>query len=267
MIQRTSLIIVLSTTLFLSSCIADLRTKDFKGTELESSKTEKGIKLLDEACRKQGMDKLHEHKTYTYTGTDDWKGRLGKTGKLWPNSNIKLQFKHEVGSFYAQVKFLDGKKAGDYAGLQNWKYYYAENGNSPKLQKTNEKIEFGISAYHYFSEMIDRLRSARIVSYMGEHEFNGKVYDKVFCTWNKPEAHREADQYVVWINRETGMTEYVTYTLRESYLRPPRYKSVYGGVQYSNFKEIDGIQIPHKHTIFFLRQKKERKEIPTPNED
>jgi hypothetical protein len=108
--------------------------------------------------------------------------------------------------------------------------------------------------------MVDRLRKAPIVSYMGEREFNGITYHQVFCTWNQPEAHMGADQYIVWINTETLLTEYVTYTLRESYLKPPGYKVMYGGVQYSDFKNVDGIQIPHTHTVFVMdRKKKEKK--------
>ena len=37
-----------------------------------------------------------------------------------------------------------------------------------QFRKPNKRIKFGLAAFQYFGEMIDRLRSAPIISYAGE---------------------------------------------------------------------------------------------------
>ena len=57
--------------------------------------------------------------------------------------------------------------------------------------------------------MIDRIKDAPIISYAGEDEFRGKKYDLVFCSWGTEKPHMKHDQYVAWINKETGLMEEV----------------------------------------------------------
>ena len=240
----------------LQSCMADLRTSTVKKNEISSENITKGKELLTKAWKAQGFDKLKNHTTYSYTGEDSWKGMMGKMGKVWPNSKAKLNFKCEIGTFDSQVTFMDGKRKGTTAGLQNWNYYEKEENSEVKFLKTNKRINFGLAAFQYFSEMIDRLRKAPIIRYAGEKEFKGKKYDLVFCTWYEESPHKKADQYMAWINKETGIMDYTQYTLRDNYLKMPGGQMFYGGIEFSDLKEIDGILIPHKQTVYLNKIKK-----------
>ena len=104
--------------------------------------------------------------------------------------------------------------------------------------------------------MLDRLRSAPFSSYAGEKEFKGIKYDLVFCTWEKASAHNEHDQYVAWINKETGLMDFTQYTIGESYLKPPGYKMIGGAIEFANFKDIDGIMIPHEQLVYAIKMRK-----------
>ncbi len=251
--------VIVCVVLIAQSCkIADLRTKEVKQVGATIQNSEKGKQLLDRAWKAQGFDKFKTHKVYSYHGQDTWKGILGRIGNIWTESTSDIDFKYKIGTFDGQVKFENS----DYAGLQNWNYYDIINNDTifsdPTLKK-NERIVFGVSAFQYFAEMIDRLRQAPIIVYQGEDEFRGQQYDLVLCTWETEVPHLEHDQYVAWINKKTGMMELVQYTIRDSYLRPPGYKSIGGAIEYANFKNIDGILIPHTQLVYALKLNKNPK--------
>ncbi|MFK8007412.1 MAG: hypothetical protein AB8H03_13620 [Saprospiraceae bacterium] len=245
--------------LFLQSCMADLRTKTIKQEGITIENTKKGKAVLDRSWKAQGFDKIKNHQVYSFKGKDTWKGMLGRVGKVWPNRKTEMNFKYEVGTFDGQVAFLDGKRKGEYAGLQNWNYYEIDDEDKAQFQKPNKRIKFGLAAYQYFTEMIDRLRSAPIINYAGEKEFKGKKYDLVFVTWNTEKPHQEADQYIAWINKETGLMDYTQYTLRESYLKAPGSKAIAGAVEYGDYREVDSILISFEHTVYGFNMKKRKK--------
>ena len=236
--------------------LADLRTETFKKEGVTIDNSEKGKVLIEKAWKAQGFDKLKTHTVYSYEAIDTWKGLLGKAGKIWPESKSVMSFKYRVGSFDGQVEFKNRKDDVKYAGLQNWNYYEINERDTifkDLTSKKNEKTVFGISAFQYFTEMIDRLKNAPIIIYQGENEFRGQYYDLVLCTWETTDPHLEHDQYVVWINKETGLMDFTEYTIRETYLKPPGYKSISGAVEYADFKEIDGILIPHTQLVYAMK--------------
>jgi hypothetical protein len=255
-------VMVLLLVLLQSCSIHDLRSSELKENGRDEASVAKGKSILESAWRAQGFDKLSEHSVYSYHGEDVWKGPLGRMSKVWPESKSSMDFKYRIGSFDGQVNFLNGSEAGTSAGLQNWRFY--EQGSagvtfSDKNAKENKRKVFGLSAFQYFTEMTDRLREAQIISYIGEESFRGKDYDLVFCTWESEVPHMEHDQYVAWIGKDSGVMEFVQYSIRDTYLRPPGYKALGGAVEYADFKTIDGIMIPHTHSIYAIKLRKNPK--------
>lgn len=258
---KLSVLLIISCAL-LQSCMYDLRTKSIKKEGITDVNTNKGKEILESAWKKQGFDKLKSHKTYSYHGSDTWKGVLGKMGQVWPEMKSELDFKYQIGSFDGQVTFLDGDENGNVAGLQNWNYYEIIKRDTlfkDKNDKKNRRKVFGLAAFQYFTEMIDRIKVAPIISYAGEDEIRGQKYDLVFCTWESAEPHMEHDQYLAWINKETGLMDFTQYTIRESYLKPPGYKMLGGGVEFADLKEIDGIMIPHEQLVYAIKLRKKQK--------
>ena len=249
--------------LLLQSCgLYDLRTKEIKKGGVTVENANKGRQLLEEAWKKQGYDKLKNHKTYSYHGSDIWQGMLGKMGHIWPEMKAEMDFKYLIRTFDGQVTFTDGKWKGDVAGLQNWNYYEIRNNKTTfkdKNAKENKKLVFGIATFQYFTEMIDRIKDAPVISYAGEKEFRGQLYDLVFCTWKTSMPHEEHDQYIAWINKKTGLMDFTQYTIREAYIKPPGYKSLGGAVEFADFKNIDGILIPHKQLAYAIKLKEKQK--------
>ena len=253
---KISLVLFLLMVVFMQSCMVDLRPPLIKKEGIAKSNVEKGKKILQEAWLKQGFHQLHEHSTYSFNGNDTWKGLMGKIGKPWPDAKSNMFFQFEVGTFDSQVKYLDGKKANVSSGLQSWNYYEFEEGAKPQKMKMNKRVRFGLSAYQYFFEMLDRMKNAPIISWAGEEKFLGKKYDIVFVTWNKVEPHMGNDQYKLLINQETKLLDYAIYTLRENYLKMPGGRSFHGSVKYDDYRAVNGILIPHKQTVFLNKPKK-----------
>ncbi|MFK8037839.1 MAG: hypothetical protein AB8B74_06085 [Crocinitomicaceae bacterium] len=245
--------------LLVQGCMYDLRSKSIKKNGISIENTKKGKEILQKAWLKHGFDNLKNFELYSYHGNDTWKGVLGNIGKIWPENKGEMDFKYQIGTFNGRVTFLDGSRKGDVAGLQNWKYYEISNGDTifkGLKEKSTERIVFGVSAFQYFAEMIDRLKKAPIISYAGEAELRGKQYDLVFCTWGSAMPHMEHDQYIAWVNKETGLLDFTQYTIRDNFLRPPGYKSLGGGIEFTDFKLIKGMMIPHEHIVYAIKLRK-----------
>ncbi|WP_424962908.1 hypothetical protein [Ekhidna sp.] len=243
--------------LFLSGCLADLQTRTVKNGI--SPETENhGKDLLLTSWRNQGLDELNKHSTYSFSGTDVWKGLMGGIGKPWPEKRTRLNFKYAIGTFDGQVEFLSGEYKGKMAGLQSWQYY-EDNEDGITFMERNKKTSFGLAAYQYFMELPDRLKDAPIISYAGDRTFDQQEYHLVFVTWSTPKPHKEHDQYLLWINKERSLIEYAEFTIRDNYLKLPGSAAFYGSIHYEDFRSIEGVHIPHKQTVFMNGPKKKEK--------
>lgn len=255
---HTVLILCASIILF-ESCLFDARTKMLKKDGITAENMAKGRKILDQSWKKHGGDKFSKHDVYSFNGFDTWKeNQFGKIGKLWPDHETNLKFKFQVGTLESQLIFLDGQREGIIAGISDAQYYEIQNGEvqfQDRTAKSNLRVVFGLNHIQYFFELMTHLRNASIISYAGSEEFNGNQYDLVFCTWGKPEPHLEHEQYVLWINQETGFMDYSEYSVRDPYTKPPGYKAIGGNIEYNDYREIDGVWIAHDQIVYPLSKK------------
>lgn len=245
--------------LLLSSCgLADLRSGQLKEQGITAGAEQRGRQLLNEAWKAQGMDQLREHETYEVVGKDHWKGLMGRSGNPWPVNNKPLQLRYAVNTFDGQFTVLEGKKEGFTAGLQSWQYYEQTQGQEAAFKvKPEKEYVFVIPTYQYFFELIDRLRTVPVVAYMGEKQFKGDDYDLVFASWKTAKPHAEHDQYVLYINKESRLIDYASYTIRDNFLPAP--KSLYGTIQYKDWREVEGIKIPFRQLVYFNGPNKKEK--------
>lgn len=247
------LIWLASISLLFVGCLSSVNNNLVKKSEAEKSK-EKAISILNSAWETHGLNKLSSKQVYEITAINNWRGLTGKIGTVWPEPNQKLKLQYAVGTFDSKVTFLDGKKAGEQRGLQSWEYYTIPKGDSIPVfkKKAHKKTEFGLAAFQYFFELMDRLKKVEIIRYGGEKEFNGKKYDLVFVTWHKVKTHGKHDQYMMWINKETKMMDYCHFTVH-SIAFPGNV--VTNSIEFTNYKTIDGIKIPFEQIIYTGRPK------------
>ncbi|MBL4755965.1 MAG: hypothetical protein JKY52_20525 [Flavobacteriales bacterium] len=96
---------------------------------------------------------------------------------------------------------------------------------------------------HYFTSYYFRIIEAPVIGYVGEEERDGNKYDLVFASWGEKQPNRKMDQYIIWINRETGLIEHSEFTVREM---PGSFMK--GTVTNEDFRNINGVIIPFKQT-------------------
>ena len=249
---------VLSIIVFQSCALHDVRTETLISEGITVENSDKGKVMLDRMWKAQGIDKWDQRKVYSFDSNSKWKGTFGRMAKYWPDLETNLEFRYEVGSYNGQLKFLDGKREGEIVGMYNSEYYEINNNKTEfkdKEHKSNKRASFALVAIQYFTEFISRIRTAEIISFAGRESFNEKDYDLVFCTWEKPEAHIEHDQYLLWINTATGLVDYVEFTVREPHIQPPGYKSIGGALELADYRNIEGVLVPHSLFLYALKKR------------
>ncbi|MFY0687132.1 MAG: hypothetical protein JXQ90_08210 [Cyclobacteriaceae bacterium] len=228
--------------LSLSSC----KLADISNTELDQLDESEALanQLLVEVVKNQGFDLLQEHKTYTVRMTDNWPGWIGRMTKIWPEQKSTILFNFSFNTFDGQLIFESGEREGDLIGLQSWNLYHIKK-STPHLFEPNSlevKHKFGLVTIHYFLELGFRLLNAPYKRYYGKKEKNGKDYDLVFVSWESDKPHPDYDQYVLWINAESGLIDYCIYTIREN--KNPITRQLHGSIAFRDYRCIDGVKIP-----------------------
>ncbi|MGJ3236026.1 hypothetical protein [Marivirga sp.] len=234
--------------LLLSACgLKDLRSKKLIADGLSEQNVEKGKTILKNVVTQQNLKKLEDYGVYTLIAKDEWYKQYGMNMNPWPGENgVLLEIQSAFNTFDSRVKWLEGPMKSDIYGIQSWQAYHIPNNEDIK-KITDKKIEFIIPTMQYFIELPYRLMNAPIISYMGEENWNGNDYQRVFVSWDSPEPNHN-DQYILYINPETNRVERTTYTIRDNFMWTP--KNFYGTAVYSDFKEIEGIELPHKMEVF-----------------
>lgn len=232
--------------LFTACGTADLRTSLIKEDPKQYTREVKAVVLVESAINKQGLDKTSKYKTYQITGSDHFKGVLGKIGNVWDWGTERVTMRYALGNFDGQIEVMEGKKKGFIAGLQSWDYYEIEDGLYNTDMKDDKRMRFGLAAYHYFYELGPRLLNAKTLRYMGEDELDGKKVDKVWASWGN-ENTKDYDQYILWIQKENGMIVAATHTVRENYI--PMSGFLYSSTRFDDFRNVDGIMIPFMQTV------------------
>jgi len=230
--------------------LADIRPQPIRilAESEETGLEAQGRYLLERAWKAQGMDSFFLHDTYTAMGTDEWKGLLGHMGKLWPEAKARLKMDFHAGTFTSRVTFLDGEQKGLVAGQQDWAYYEIRSDELLFKEKQNPRISFGLSAYQYFFELLDRLDDVPVVYYAGQKPYAGKNYELVFASWETPEPHPEHDQYLLFLDPQTHRLQAASYTVRDNYL--PGASNLYGSILFDDFRKVEGAWIPFRQTVF-----------------
>ncbi|MEL6251003.1 MAG: hypothetical protein AAFR87_03230 [Bacteroidota bacterium] len=237
--MKNNLLILLSILIFLNACkIADIsQPGNLHAENSEQIANEK----LDEVLEAQGFEVFKEKNLYQARVTDDWKGFVGKIAKLWPDANTQFQFRFNFNTFDGNADVLSGEKKGDLMGVQGWQYYEKSNGSEDAFEAEAKTREFGIVVLHYLIELPYRLRNAPFKRYYGKQELRGKPYDLVFVSWGSEAASADYDQYIVWINQESHLVDYIVYTLRDNTNPLTRHK--YGSMAYLDYREIEGFKV------------------------
>ena len=229
------------------SCTADLTSDAIKKSGISKTSREKGLKLIKQMIQAHGgLKNWQSTGSVRVTIRDYWPSWLMRTlGMPWEFSGQKVQLDWAQGTDNSRLTFLEGKAKGNIWGIQNWSPYVKRH-NNIEFEENNE-IKFWLPTMQYFIEAPFRIREANIVGYMGEKVLklhNKKVkYDLVFASWKTYKPQSDIDQYVLWINRETKLMEFIQYTVRDMM------SFMTAALHYKNFTRVGGVWFAKKMTI------------------
>jgi len=197
-----------------SGCTADIRPDAFAKVERVSPDVEqRGRALLARAAEVHGAASFGAKQTYTMVIHDEWRG-IARMMNPWPEHDVDVRLSYRSGSFDARAEFLSGEEEGKTWGMQAWKTYTAGAGEEPMFEQ-HDDAAFILPAIQYLNEFVFRSHDDQLVSYLGTEEIRGKTYERVFVTWESLTPSASADQYIVYIDPDTGRVDKIGYTVRD----------------------------------------------------
>ncbi len=144
---------------------------------------------------------------------DEWVG-LPAMMTSWPEPFVRGRVTQRSHSFESRIDFTDGSRAGDSWGVSDGQPWETTAGVVSHAD--NPKIAFALPTAHYFLELPLRMTEAGVVRYVGSETVRGVAYEVVFLSWGSVEASPDVDQYLVYIEAETGRVGLVHFTVRDA---------------------------------------------------
>ncbi|MGF1465452.1 MAG: hypothetical protein ACFCGT_04895 [Sandaracinaceae bacterium] len=219
--------------------LADLRPEEVTGAP-QPDREARGRALLTSAWEAAGGERTLAHPAARFRFRDHWQG-LGTLFNPWPANDQRAIVEIQTHSFNSVVELLNGPSEGVTWGIRDGQAWMEEGGTRAPTDDFN--LRFMLPTIHYFMELPQRLTEAPIARWVEERTIGGRSYDVVFATWRTVEAHDEEDQYLVFIDRETGRIGKVQYTVREMG------RFVTGTNHLDDQREIGGVWIPHRQSV------------------
>ena len=205
------LIMVLS-----SSCLSDLRTKQFRDESNYSEENrQKGMEILDRFAATCGATEWKNIQVYEVDFTDDFFGLKGKLANPYAEKSNRFRLRYVPGQALGELKFTIGKQKSFRWAYQEDQQYTLNPTETKAVAKKNKKIKFWLPTYQYFVEFPFRIRDAELIYYMEERKYGLNMYDLVFVSWRSPKPQKTLDQYIIWVNRSTGFADKIQYTIRD----------------------------------------------------
>jgi len=201
----------------------------------------KGKVLLEEMQDAYGgKENWLLHRTGSYSQIADWyDDKLGIAG--WDENPQKYEMTSYLGTDDSEITLLNGPNKGQIWGVRDWKSFQLKNGEREFIH--NEKYHHKLIYKNYWFQFPFRISEAPIIAYAGENELEGETYDLLFVTWGSEKANRTYDQYVLYLDKDTRLIEWLHFTLRD--------KVNFANItaKFTDFKSINGIVAPFSQYI------------------
>ncbi len=205
---------------------------------------ETGAKRLEALAEAHGASAWQEYQVMEVTFEDAWHGELMKRFMMhWEESPQALRGHFLRGAWTGQLELLSGPRKGDRWGIQSWKTWTAKAGEEPVFEE-DTTVEFVVPTTQYFLELPLRMESATVALEAGQDVWEGKPYDLLFTTWETAEPDSKIDQYVLWIDPETGLLARTDFTVRDVGA------SMVGSARYRDYEDFGGVKIAKEITLF-----------------
>lgn len=176
---------------------------------------------------------------------DVWAGGLMQAFMPWPENGTMLRLTAELGTDTSRLTYLDGAQKGHIMGIQDWVTYTRaadagqETAGDGLVLRDDDTTKFWLPTMQYFLTAPFRLHEATVAYTVGETRFDGRIQDIVFASWGTAKPQDSTDQYLVYIDRQTGRLSRLEYTVRDFG------GQVAGGMDYLDHTQTGGLWFAH----------------------
>ena len=226
----------------LCGCVkADIRPRQLRQAAYDEDSIRRGRELLAAAAERHGLESWRAYTTMESLASDEWPGWRRLLGH-WPGERQRFRSRALLGTSTSRVELLDGKKEGEVWGIQARAAYKLRPGAEISFME-DEAIESWLPALQYFNELPFRLISAEHVAALGARSLEGREYELVFVTWGSVEPNLEHDQFIVWIDDESGLVAKVHHTVRDAF------RLATATMHFSDYCKVQGVLVPFRQTV------------------
>lgn len=190
----------------------DIRN-DFLKTGITEESKRKGMQLLQKMEDAYGGRNVWDSlSTGEFIQIADWYGRTPLAH--WDTLPQRYRLLASLGTNDCELELLNGPNAAQMyqiAGEEFWQKYGVSEWENLERNSYYEKMIFK----NYWFQFPFRIGEASIISFAGKEEIEGKSYDLLYATWGQEEANSTYDQFLLYLNEESHLMEYLYFTVRE----------------------------------------------------
>jgi len=202
------------------------RPSDIRPPELafDSVHAERGRLLIDRLQASHGgIDSWRSHRIALFQMQATW-GFPFSLHAGWPENPQRFRLRTELGRDRAAVQLTHGPMTGRWFG-----------DDGAYLWKRRVK--------DYWFGLPFRISEADVLLDAGSVDVDGVTYDRVFASWDDGSPSERYDQYLLYIDRDTGLLRFVVFTLRD--VEP----GLVSNARFDWYFEESGIQVPQLQTV------------------
>ena len=216
--------------------VADIRPSELLEGDITETAASKGKEVLVRAAKVHGFQNWNMYNNLEIVGTDDWVHWMGRAFiNPFPKARQEIRLQLLLGTWTSRLELLEASGTTEVWGIQAWNTYRSQVGQNPVFQSDKE-IRFFLPTLQWWFEFPFRIVTASVITALSD--IQGSSFDRVFVTWGSLEPNREVDQYIVYVNKETGLIDRMEYTIRD------KGGFVTGATTYLDYRAIDGIMVP-----------------------
>ena len=216
--------------------VSDIRPAELKKGYVTEAAASRGEEALATTAIRHGIQKWKKRSNLEIVGTDDWFHWMGRA-LISPFQNAQQKFKLQLllGTWTSRLELLDASGSTEVWGIQAWNTYRAQVGQDPVF-RSDKQIRFFLPTFQWWFEFPFRIASGTVIAALSDTQ--EVSFDRVFVTWSSLEPNREIDQYIVDINRETGLIYRIEYTIRDMG------GFATGATNFRDYRSVDGVMVP-----------------------
>ena len=212
--------------------VADLRPLKMQDQGVTDIDKQKGKLLLEQmvVAMYDALKPSARISAVKLTLRDEWPAFFSRNFSMpWQDSPTQLEL--QTRGFGKKLQLQAPEK----------EFLIQELGKAPEGQDRQVSLFMRLLwQFMFFAEYAQRFE---LQAYAGSAAAIGNGYELVLLTTGSFKASNEHDQYLLWINQQSHTLDFIQYTMRE------HNPSLYGTMHLTDYRKINGIIIPHRHSL------------------